>query len=561
MSDDASERASHEALIGQVVARKFKLIRLLGAGGMGAVYEAEDMLLKRCVALKLMKPEVARNRQMAERFIREGRAANALDHPNIVRVHDLAMDDEGGTLFIVQELLSGESLAERLDRDGRVGVADSVVILDSVLDALAYAHELGIVHRDIKPDNVFLHRAPDGTMVPKIIDFGISKVTSAQQEGLAKTQTGTALGTPYYMSPEQIRGDSNIDHRADLWSAGVMAFEMMSGQRPFNGENYNMLIINIITNPAPDAHAVDPSIPLAVSEVIKQSLMMDRDHRFATASAMRMALDEAVLESGGRVTNVIPLTPAPIRPAAKTEKQGSPMVPADSLAAVSLEPGLVAPVEKRSSRAPLVGAVLAGLVGLGGVVAWRASVASGASVAQASAQANAAASASVRAAAQPPSTPTIAGNVASPSPTTGTVAAPTQNTGAQIQNAPTVAPTLAEAPRAGRNGRGTRATTATSTGTAQVAPTTTAPTTTVATAPTAPTVPTVPAVQPAQTATTPVVATADPPRPAAVERPAAPANPTGESPAAAPSGASAGNGENTGGTQSRRIRFTTRYPQ
>ncbi|MBL8679339.1 MAG: serine/threonine protein kinase [Myxococcales bacterium] len=539
MSDEAHERESHEALIGQVIARKFRLVRLLGAGGMGAVYEAEDLLLKRCVALKLMKPEVARNRAMAERFIREGRAANALDHPNIVRVHDLAMDDEGGTLFIVQELLSGESLADRLDRDGRVGVADSVAILDSVLDALAYAHELGIVHRDIKPDNVFLHRMPDGSVVPKIIDFGISKVTSAQQEGLAKTQTGTALGTPYYMSPEQIRGDSNIDHRADLWSAGVMAFEMMSGQRPFQGENYNMLIINIITNPAPEASAVEPSIPQAVSEVIKLSLMMDREQRFSSARAMRLALDEAVLESGARVTNVIPLTPAPIRVAAKTEKQGSPMSPPDSLAAMSIEPAPIAPVSKRPGRAPLVGALLVGVLGVAGVGAWRASVVSQAATSTAT-----------------PNTPPVVPPravpetrvVAAQPPTTPPPTNAAQNSGAEIQNAAPVPAAVAGGARAGGNRRGAARTTATSTGTTET-PSNSATAT--------PSTPTVAATTPTPTERP----AADPPRQPPPERPAANANPTGESPATNPAGASAGNGENTGGTQPRRMRFTTRYPQ
>jgi serine/threonine protein kinase len=285
---------SDEALVGRVIARKFRLVRLLGAGGMGAVYEAEDLLMKRRVALKLMKPEVATNQGLVQRFIREARAADSIQHPNIVRVLDLAADDDSGSFYIVQELLSGESLADRLDRERRFSSTVAVSLMGPVLDALYAAHERGIVHRDVKPENVFLHRDPSGAEVPKLIDFGISKMNEGGA-GLAKTQTGTALGTPYYMSPEQVRGDSNIDSRADLWSAGVMLFELVTGRRPFLGDNYNLLILKIMTDRAPRADQVDPAVSRALSNVIEKALEPDRSQRYPTARALREALTAALV--------------------------------------------------------------------------------------------------------------------------------------------------------------------------------------------------------------------------------------------------------------------------
>lgn len=553
MSLDDAELAQHQALIGQVIANKFRLVRLLGAGGMGAVYEAEDLLLKRRVALKLMKPEVARNKSMAERFIREGRAANAIEHKNIVRVFDLALDDEAGSLFIVQELLVGESLADRLDREHKLSVADTVVIMDSVLEALQFAHAKGIVHRDIKPDNVFLHRGADGEIVPKIIDFGISKVTAEQQEGLAKTQTGTALGTPYYMSPEQIRGDSDIDHRADLWSAGVMAFEMMTGQRPFSGENYNMLIINIITNPAPDATAVDPSVPSAISAVIARSLKMDRAQRYSDARSLRHAFDDAVLEADSRTSQVIALQPAPIAPA-PSRATGAAAIPADSLVAMTIEPG--APRgDANKPRSPAfyaLGALLAGLAIAGGAVGLSANHSNNAS--------SASIASSTPATAAPPSatpvTPAIAPSAQQPAANTqpnGSVTAPVPNT---QQNAPQTTAAVGTgtpaAPAVGVRGARTRVgSSATSAGPSTAAPES---------------APTVAAAQPERPAGTQPAQTAqpEPERPAVApraepERPAAQTTPAAENTgsSSAPSGESA----SPSGAQPRRFRFVTGYPR
>jgi serine/threonine-protein kinase len=300
--------SSTEELVGQIINGKYRLLRLLGAGGMGAVYEAEDPMLRKRVALKLMKASIANNEQLVERFVREARAADAINHRNIVRVIELARDSSTGLFYIVQELLVGENLADRLEREGRFSCSDALTMISPILDALGEAHQRGILHRDVKPENVFLHQGPQGEIIPKLIDFGISKMTDALP-GLAKTQTGTALGTPYYMSPEQVRGDSTIDRRADLWSAAVMMFELITGQRPFRGENYNILILRIMTDRAPSALSIEPSIPSAVSAVIAKALDPIRDNRYATAGQLRDALQAAVESEGQRLTAPIDLRP------------------------------------------------------------------------------------------------------------------------------------------------------------------------------------------------------------------------------------------------------------
>lgn len=379
-----------EALVGRVFARKFKLTRLLGAGGMGAVYEAQDLLLGRRVAVKLMKPAIATNNALVQRFVREARAADSIQHKNIVRVLDLASDDETGSFFIVQELLTGESLAERLEREGALTTRSAVEILLPVLDALAAAHERGIVHRDVKPENVFLHREADGSITPKLIDFGISKVAEGGA-GLAKTQTGTALGTPYYMSPEQVRGDSSIDHRADQWSAGIMLFELVSGRRPFIGENYNLLILEIMTRRAPRADELVPGVQREVATIIARALEPNRDDRFESTAAFRAALealqaDDVVRVSRTRARTVddaptmdapaafeatlaadqsgaIALVSAPV----VSETNASAIADARASEPLSSRAPTAPPAKRPASAAVIAGAVLAAVVSVGAV--------------------------------------------------------------------------------------------------------------------------------------------------------------------------------------------------
>jgi eukaryotic-like serine/threonine-protein kinase len=213
---------------------------------MGSVWLAEHIELGTRVAVKLMDPGLAANPEGIGRFKREAQAAANLDSPNIVRVFDYGIDS--GNPYIAMELLKGESLAERLARLGRIDAASMANIYMQVGKAITKAHEAGIVHRDLKPDNIFLVADDDGDLA-KVIDFGIAKRTSLVPGPLSavQTQTGAMLGTPYYMSPEQASGSKNIDYRTDIWSLGIIAFECITGQRPYESDSLGALVLAICT--------------------------------------------------------------------------------------------------------------------------------------------------------------------------------------------------------------------------------------------------------------------------------------------------------------------------
>ena len=244
---------------GSVIEGKYRLERVLGEGGMGAVWCAQHLQLDLPVAIKLLRagPDLA---LLGERFKIEARAAAQLVHPAIVRVFDIDTTEQGEP-FIVMELLRGESLSDLLDR-GRLSGVTAVQTLLPIAEALVLAHGKGIVHRDLKPPNVFLAEE-DERLQPKLVDFGIAKLTSAAEAAGSLTVTGVPLGSPDYMSPEQARGSHDVDHRADIWSFSVLLYEAISGNTPFGGDNYNALMRAIVEDePAPlhlDANIDQPS--------------------------------------------------------------------------------------------------------------------------------------------------------------------------------------------------------------------------------------------------------------------------------------------------------------
>lgn len=258
---------------------------------MGTVWAAEHQLLRKRVAVKLLLPQ-----QMAgaarKRFEREARMAGSIGHPSIVKVYDLGHRDDGAP-YLVMEYLQGESLADRLDSFGALSMKDAIEIMDHVLGGLAAAHQKGIVHRDLKPDNIFLAKQEDGNARAKLLDFGVSK--SLDENTLALTRTGAVIGTPYYLSPEQARGDQSIDHRVDIWAAGVVLYEMLTGQLPFQADNYNALLVKILTSEPVPPTVLRPSIPLEMEAVMLRALDQDRERRFSTADAMLEALSRAPL--------------------------------------------------------------------------------------------------------------------------------------------------------------------------------------------------------------------------------------------------------------------------
>jgi len=284
----ATGAGTAQTLAGAVLSRRWRLVHKLGEGGMGEVYAADPVEGGPRVAIKMLRPEFASDPQVLSRFLEEGRTCLGLVHPNIVRVIDCA-SAEDGTPYLVMELLEGVPLGAYTQNGGRVPVAQAVPILNGILAGLAAAHARGIVHRDLKPDNVFLTRGEGGVFVVKLLDFGVAKVMDAAGGMGSRTRTGMILGTPAYMSPEQVSSARDVDQRADLWSAGVLFYEMLTGRPPFPAPTeYARLAAVLTTEPEP-IERVDPSLaPFAA--FVARALRKNRDERFAAAIDMARAL-------------------------------------------------------------------------------------------------------------------------------------------------------------------------------------------------------------------------------------------------------------------------------
>jgi eukaryotic-like serine/threonine-protein kinase len=331
-------RAAREALVGKTIAGRYVLRGLIGHGGMGAVYEAEVIGLGKRFAIKFVDPEFATEETVVARFAREAKAMSTVESPHIVGVFDAGTED--GRPYLVMELLRGEDLGQRLRRQARIPLGESMHIVAQVLKGLARAHAAGIIHRDLKPDNVFLVKGHTDPLFVKIVDFGISKIERprANTTPLALTGRGTVLGTPFYMSPEQAQASSDVDARADLYSVGAILFECLTGRPPHTGESYEQVILSICMRDAPDVRAVDPKVPAPVAQFVARSLVRDREQRFSSAERMLAGLHEVAPEERTRV----PLDP----PAAVTMM--SPGTPATAKTQIG-----VAELAPISPRAPI----------------------------------------------------------------------------------------------------------------------------------------------------------------------------------------------------------------
>lgn len=272
------------ARVGQLIASKYRLERLLGAGGMGAVYAATHEFTKRKVAVKLMHEGFAASSSFAERFIREAQAPSAIGHPGIVEVLDGGFD-EGGALYLVLEMLQGETLG---DIEPPLDVPELVDAVVQLLEALGAAHKAGFVHRDIKPDNVFVTRDSAGRRKVKLLDFGVAGLRESAENNQL-TQTGTILGTPTFMSPEQAKGE-RVDQRSDLWAVGAILYEALAGRAPYEAETYNAVIVSIVTREHVPLERVRPDLPRALLEVIERGLRKDTSVRWQSAEQMAKAL-------------------------------------------------------------------------------------------------------------------------------------------------------------------------------------------------------------------------------------------------------------------------------
>lgn len=279
-------------LTGERLGRRYRLDRLLGVGGMGAVFEATHTTMSRRVAVKVLLPSLARDETYIRRFQREARMVAQVAGRGVPQLFDLDVDAERGP-FIVMEYLSGETLDARIRKAGSLPLPQALLLMDELLAVLGPVHDKGILHRDLKPPNLFVARQENGAEVLKVLDFGVARVLSAEDGTLALTQPGTAVGTPVYMAPEQLRGDPNLDARADLYSASLVLYECLAGRIPFGQTSLNALVAAVVGGLGAPLRSVRPDLPAALCEVVDRGMALSPDDRYDSAQEMQQALRRA----------------------------------------------------------------------------------------------------------------------------------------------------------------------------------------------------------------------------------------------------------------------------
>src|SRR6266849_3610367 len=284
--NDAADKALATRL-SQALGSSYTLEGEIGRGGMGVVFSARDERLKRQVAVKVLPPELAFREEIRLRFVREAETAARLSHPHIVPIHSVG-ESPDGLVYFVMAFVDGESLGAKLKRRGRLPPEEARRIMQETADALGAAHAFGIIHRDVKPDNILLEGSRGRVVVT---DFGIAKALSSTTGGATLTATGVAIGTPHYMSPEQAAGDREIDGRSDLYSLGVVSYQMLVGELPFHAPTVPAILIKQITELAPLVTDKRPEVPEDLAACVMRSLEKDPDDRWPTADALRRALE------------------------------------------------------------------------------------------------------------------------------------------------------------------------------------------------------------------------------------------------------------------------------
>lgn len=365
--------------LGTVLAGKYAIIRRIGEGGMGVVYEAEHLRLKQRVAIKMLLPEVMELPDVVSRFEREARAAGQLRSTNTARILDVE-SSEHGVPYMVMEFLDGHDLSTEIEQRGPLPVGEAVEYVLQACNAMREAHQHGIVHRDLKPSNLFL-TSVEGHPVVKVLDFGISKLENEHEARVTGTQT--TVGTPLYMSPEQIRSAKYVDSRTDIWSLGIIMFELLTGKTPFEGST-TAAAVAICVDALPSLRGCRPDVPPELDAVVMRALAKDRDARFPDIEAFATALVPFAPGSTSFVPCASPsgtLRAAPSHPSlgafARTEASG-----ADLLASLgggrpgAATSGTWSSRAHRPRRTLTIVAAFGGVLAVGGLVAaglaWRA---------------------------------------------------------------------------------------------------------------------------------------------------------------------------------------------
>jgi serine/threonine-protein kinase len=323
---------------GDVLAGKYRVERVLGAGGMGVVVAAMHLQLDERVAIKFLLPQALQNPEAIARFDREARAAVKIKSEHVARVSDVGRLDSGAP-YMVMEYLEGGDLGAWLRQRGPLPLEQAVEFVLQACEAIAEAHALGIVHRDLKPANLFCVRRADGLLSVKVLDFGISKVGGQSFGAGDMTRTSAVVGSPFYMSPEQMQSSKGVDVRTDIWSLGVILFELTTGRLPFDAEAVTELAIKIATEPAPPVRAFRGDLPAAFEQTIARCLEKDRARRFQTVGELAVALGDfgpprarasvdRTLRTLGFSPNVT--QPLPTRPSTPSQPQAGAVAPGTS---------------------------------------------------------------------------------------------------------------------------------------------------------------------------------------------------------------------------------------
>jgi serine/threonine protein kinase len=332
--------------VGDILAGKYKIVKLLGKGGMGVVFLAKHEILRQHVAIKMVLPEVALDPVFVARFMNEARAAAGIRNEHVAQVLDVA-SLESGAPYMVLEYLEGHDLSDVLtDTEGDLAIETSVDWLLEALEAVAQAHQLGIIHRDLKPANLFLSTRQDGSRVIKVLDFGISKATNpGDVNDVAVTSTQALLGSPGYMAPEQIRSSKSVDARADVWSVGVILYKLLTKVEPFVGDSFGALFGAIFSEDPVRIRDRRPEVPVALEDVVFRCLARERDQRYPNVADLARALAPfASLEGRASVERVCrtlgvsasaPVAPAPPPTSGSSSPSGPEFSQLPKLAAIT----------------------------------------------------------------------------------------------------------------------------------------------------------------------------------------------------------------------------------
>jgi serine/threonine protein kinase len=362
---------------GDIIAGKFKVEQVLGTGGVGVVVAARHLQLDERVALKFLLPEAVRSEVDVARFCREAQAAVRLKCEHVARVTDVGTL-ETGSPYMVMEYLTGTDLSDVLDEKGALPVEEGLDYVLQACEAIAEAHSIGFVHRDIKPSNLFVTQRSDGSPLIKVLDFGIAKATHQARIGQGEqelTRTRTMLGSPMYMSPEQVRNSKDVDERTDIWSLGVVLYEVLTGAVPFEGDSVTGVVAAVVGDPLPPLTEKRPDLPAALSDVVSTCLQKDPEDRFQSVAELAYALKPFVAErshlSIERIAGTLG-TKAKYRTGSASKKGAA----ASNMAAAKTVKSRDITYSRRNVAWPAAAGAALVAAALAGVVAWSASPAS-----------------------------------------------------------------------------------------------------------------------------------------------------------------------------------------